>query len=43
MSHFVGARLGADSTQLITMEAVSRKLIFFGGGLRNDKKMGADF
>jgi hypothetical protein len=43
MSHFVVARLGADSNQPIKIEAVSRKLLFFWGGLRKDKKMGADF
>jgi hypothetical protein len=30
MSHFVGARLGADSTQPIKIEACSRKLLFLG-------------
>ena len=33
MSHFVVARLGADSNQPIKIEAVSRKLLFLGGGV----------
>jgi hypothetical protein len=43
MSHFVGARLGADSTQPIKIEAVSRKLLFLGAFRETTKKLEACF
>jgi hypothetical protein len=43
ISHVFGARLGADSTQPIKIEALSRKLKLVRGAFRNERKIRGAF